>query len=578
VLTSYNNLTYRIDDVLFNASPMTTFDMKGVETTFVDFYRTKYQKTIRDQGQPMLVSNPKAKDIRDGRNKPVWLVPELCNVRKKTFFKIFSLIIFISFLQATGLTDKMRANFQMMRAMADHTQMDPGRRTNRLMELSRRLHGTPASVDTMRTFNTDLGKELVVFPGRQLPQEQMLFGNNKTANNDDRVDWTNPMKTAQMYTSVPLKRWVFMYPRKAERDAKTFLDLMIEVGKGMNYEMGEPKIIDLPDDRNPTYIREIQTMLAKDPKMLVIVVPNNSGDRYAAIKRLTCVERAVPTQVIVQKTMMPKKGNMAGVKSIATKVMIQINCKLGGAPWMVKFPLKGVMACGFDVTHDTKNKKKSYGAFIASMDLKEKVEFYSGVSAHLEGNEIAGNIELHMYAALKTYKDTHGVLPERIVFYRDGVGDGQIQSVHELEIARLLDAFKKVYGGELPKFSVIIVNKRINTRIFLKQGNNPQNPVSGTIVDTTITLPERYDFFLVSQSVRQGTVAPTSYNIIHDTSGLTPDRMQMLTYKYCHLYYNWSGCTRVPAVVQYAHKLAFLVGEHLHQPPSQGWNNQLYFL
>jgi aubergine-like protein len=43
--------------------------------------------------------------------------------------------------------------------------------------------------------------------------------------------------------------------------------------------------------------------------------------------------------------MQPKKGNMAGVRSIATKVMLQINCKLGGAPWMVSMPMKGIMVC-----------------------------------------------------------------------------------------------------------------------------------------------------------------------------------------------------------------------------------------
>ena len=49
----------------------------------------------------------------------------------------------------------------------------------------------------------------------------------------------------------------------------------------------------------------------------------------------------------------------------------------------------------------------------------------------------------------------------------------------------------------------------------------------------------RYDFFLVSQSVRQGTVTPTHFNVICDTTGLRPDHMQRLTYKLCHLYYNW---------------------------------------
>jgi len=50
----------------------------------------------------------------------------------------------------------------------------------------------------------------------------------------------------------------------------------------------------------------------------------------------------------------------------------------------------------------------------------------------------------------------------------------------------------------------------------------------------------RYDFFLVSQSVNQGTVTPTSYNVISDNLGLDPDKLQRLTYKLTHLYFNWS--------------------------------------
>lgn len=50
-------------------------------------------------------------------------------------------------------------------------------------------------------------------------------------------------------------------------------------------------------------------------------------------------------------------------------------------------------------------------------------------------------------------------------------------------------------------------------------------------MDNVVTLPERYDFYLVSQSVRQGTVNPTSYNIIYDECQLGPDKYQQLTYK-----------------------------------------------
>lgn len=53
----------------------------------------------------------------------------------------------------------------------------------------------------------------------------------------------------------------------------------------------------------------------------------------------------------------------------------------------------------------------------------------------------------------------------------------------------------------------------------------------------------RYDFFIVSQSVKDGTVTPTHYNVIHDTVHFTPDGIQCLTYRLCHMYYNLSVST-----------------------------------
>jgi aubergine len=60
--------------------------------------------------------------------------------------------------------------------------------------------------------------------------------------------------------------------------------------------------------------------------------------------------------------------------------------------------------------------------------------------------------------------------------------------------------------------------------------------------------------------------------------GLTPDRMQQLTYKMCHLYYNWMGTTRVPAPVQYAHKLSVLAGQFIHDVPNPALDTKLYYL
>lgn len=60
----------------------------------------------------------------------------------------------------------------------------------------------------------------------------------------------------------------------------------------------------------------------------------------------------------------------------------------------------------------------------------------------------------------------------------------------------------------------------------------------------------RYDFFLVSQHIRQGTVSPGHYVVVYDDIGWKPDIMQALSYKLTHLYYNWPGTIRVPAPCQ----------------------------
>ena len=90
-----------------------------------------------------------------------------------------------------------------------------------------------------------------------------------------------------------------------------------------------------------------------------------------------------------------------------------------------------------------------------------------------------------------------------------------------------------------------------------------RNPDPGLVVDTTVTRVEYQDFYLISQFSHQGTVCPTHYNIIYNESGLSPTHQQKLAYKLCHAYYNWAGTVKVPAPVQYAHKLAYQVGENL---------------
>lgn len=96
VLTDYNNKTYRITDVDWDASPSDTFTTKKAgevkETSFIEYYQTKYRVTIRNPTQPMLISRSTEKQRRGGEQETISLIPELC--------------------RPTGLTDKQRNNWQ----------------------------------------------------------------------------------------------------------------------------------------------------------------------------------------------------------------------------------------------------------------------------------------------------------------------------------------------------------------------------------------------------------------------------------------------------------------------------------
>lgn len=172
-------------------------------------------------------------------------------------------------------------------------------------------------------------------------------------------------------------------------------------------------------------------------------------------------------------------------------------------------PIGGVMICGFDVSHSTENRNKSYGAFVASMDLKKSVKFFSCAAEHTNGAECSENIKTHMQRALTAYRAVHGTLPERILFYRDGVGEGQIDQIVIMEVDELRKVLDIAYEqtANKAKFAFVVVSKRINARFFMEndRARGYMNPPPGTIVDDVVTLPERYVFIILLNNPKTNT-------------------------------------------------------------------------
>ena len=95
VLTRYNNKTYRVDDILWEENPTTSFSYHNGQTiTYYDYYKQHYNIDIKDLQQPLLLNRPKprkqeqlpgqaaAAATTDEKPKTeiICLIPELCFV------------------------------------------------------------------------------------------------------------------------------------------------------------------------------------------------------------------------------------------------------------------------------------------------------------------------------------------------------------------------------------------------------------------------------------------------------------------------------------------------------------------
>ncbi|RMZ94009.1 PIWI protein, partial [Brachionus plicatilis] len=245
--------------------------------------------------------------------------------------------------------------------------------------------------------------------------------------------------------------------------------------------------------------------------------------------------------------------------------------------------VKNAMVIGMDYYRDSAKKNMSVVAFIASLNGTQEnrlncTRYFSRCHLQPTDDEFCSGLTVFMTEALNKYFERNNTYPDRIFIYRDGVSDGQFKKVQEFEIPQLKTAFASINENYDPRLTFFVVKKRGNARFFLKDNRNDfQNPPIGTVIDTGVT-KDPLEFYLISQSTNQGTVSPTHFHILEDKSGLTPDKLQIITYRFTHLYYNWPAQIRVPAPCHYASKLAHLVGESLHRPHAPALDDKLFYL
>uniref|UniRef100_A0A131XXA7 Putative eukaryotic translation initiation factor 2c n=1 Tax=Ixodes ricinus TaxID=34613 RepID=A0A131XXA7_IXORI len=416
-------------------------------------------------------------------------------------------------------------------------------------------------------FGIHISTDPVKVQARVLPAPDVLYKNNVPVSPRNGA-WE--IQGTEFYQPANMTKWSVLSlcnTRFCPRPAiEKFVSMVISHGKKLGMSVEPPQAIKECGQNN-----RLLNVLRKEKEtipglQIVFVVVVNKSPFYNELKSAGETEIGVMTQCVTDKSITNKCNPM-----LVNNILQKVNAKLGGVnntiPKSVKSVIfsKPVIVMGADVTHPGAKEfnRPSIAAVVASTDpfafryitafriQKQNMEVKARVEIIEDMKNIAKELLLGFYNA------NNQIRPHKILFYRDGVSESQFRQVLDHELAAIRAACVELEPGYEPGITFLTVQKRHHTRFMPenrrdgcgKSGNIPP----GTTIDTTVTHPVDFDFFLCSHFGIQGTSRPAHYYVLWDDNEFTADALQKLTFGLCHTYARCARSVSIPVPVYYAH-------------------------
>jgi aubergine-like protein len=246
------------------------------------------------------------------------------------------------------------------------------------------IRSTPNALKYLTNWGLNLDTDLNILQGRTLPMEKILF-EGREVDPDFRLDWTKSAGNERCIKGIDLNNWICIFPSQKEQIVERFAMLAIECGKKIGVRIAQPTVVKLVNDKPEFYYQEIKKYLTRETQLIFIVLNMLSDARYQRVKKLCCIECPVPSQCVVVKTI-NKPDNV--LRTVAQKIVLQMNVKLGGELWRLVIPIKKIMIVGIDVYHKTEKQYKSIAGFVSSLN-PEQTRWYSKVCFQMVGQEVS---------------------------------------------------------------------------------------------------------------------------------------------------------------------------------------------
>ncbi|CAN6454461.1 unnamed protein product [Victoria cruziana] len=518
----------------------------------VDYFKQHYNHDIQFRNLPCL---------QISRSKPCYLPMELCIVCEGQKY-------------VGKLSDEQTRKILQMGCQK------PRERMGIIKSLMQGDVG-PTSDKYAKGFKLHVSQEMTKLNGRLLSPPRLRLGRNGrirdiTPSNQDRqwnmIDshvleavrintWAliSFGGTPQQHSCIP--RFIFQLAQRCEQLGITLSQMAIR------RPQFEPIQALNNASKLETILRDVHEA-ASGNLQLVICVMEKKHKGYADLKRIAETKIGVISQCCLYH-------NLSRLSSqFLTNLALKINAKAGGStvalfntmPWQnprLFADDEPAMFMGADVTHPhpLDDYSPSIAAVVGSMNWPAANKYISRMRSQRHRQEIILDLQEMVEELLDDFCHAIGKHPKQIIFFRDGVSETQFYKVLQEELRAIKSACQRIPDYN-PSITFVVVQKRHHTRLFLdercsKIANSHGNIPPGTIVDTVITHPKEFDFFLCSHSGLKGTSRPTHYHVLWDESHFSSDELQQLIHNLC---YTFVRCTKPVSLVPpayYAHLAAY---------------------
>ncbi|KAH7884145.1 Piwi domain-containing protein [Phlebopus sp. FC_14] len=427
---------------------------------------------------------------------------------------------------------------------------------------------------TLRNFGITTSTHMAVIPGRELPPPRLSYAAGKPPNVSNG-SWN--ILDVKFHVGAAIRTWWVLVVNDGQRvfsgpDDARLTEIWRGFGEkcrtsGMKLDT-TPVImpVNLPPPERDSSRRNAldqirQTIRSRSangkPTFILVLLSKRDNFIYPGIKRICDVELGIHTLHMQTGKVLGDPSRQDSKKKqdqYFSNVALKLNTKLGGInhkldPGSLKWlTTRKTMLVGMDVTHPGPGSFEgtpSIAAVVASVD-SNFVQYPASLRCQKSKKEMIAELSAMMVERLQKYKAVSKSLPERVYVFRDGVSEGQFDSVIEEELPQILDAFKRVSPGGGPQgkpyrptLSIAICGKRHHARFWpdrTEYADRNGNTRPGTVVDQGITSVFDFDFYLQAHAGLQGHVKATHYTVVYDENKFSADEIQQGINTSCYLY------------------------------------------